>query len=66
VSRHLRVLRENGLIEELKVADDGRVRVYRLRTEPLNEVRDWIDEVSRTWEAALVSFKAHIEGGPER
>jgi DNA-binding transcriptional ArsR family regulator len=67
VSRHLRVLRENGLIEELKVAEDARVRLYRLRPEPLVEVRDWADEVSRTWQAALESFKEHVEGGgPER
>jgi DNA-binding transcriptional ArsR family regulator len=66
VSRHLRVLRENGLIEELKVAGDGRVRLYRLRPEPLEEVRDWVEEVSRTWQAALESFKQHVEGGPRR
>ena len=63
VSRHLRVLRENGLIEELKVAEDGRVRLYRLRPEPLEEVRDWLDEVARNWQTALESFKSYVEKG---
>jgi DNA-binding transcriptional ArsR family regulator len=63
VSRHLRVLRENGLIEELKVAGDGRVRLYRLRPEPLDEVKEWLDEVSRNWQSALESFKSYVEGG---
>ena len=63
ISRHLRVLRENGLIEELKLADDGRVRLYRLRPEPLEEVKGWLDEVSRNWQTALESFKDYVEGG---
>lgn len=66
VSRHLRVLRENGLIEELKVEGDARVRLYRLRPEPLEDVRDWADELSRTWRSALESFKDHVEGGGGR
>jgi DNA-binding transcriptional ArsR family regulator len=63
ISRHLRVLRENGLIEELKVAGDGRVRLYRLRPEPLEEVKRWLDEVSRNWQSNLESFKDYVEGG---
>ena len=63
ISRHIRVLRENGLIEELKVADDGRVRLYRLRPEPLEEVREWVDEVSGNWRTVLESFKTYVEKG---
>jgi DNA-binding transcriptional ArsR family regulator len=65
ISRHLRVLRQNGLIEELKLADDGRVRLYRLRPEPLAEVSEWIDHVSRNWDAALESFKTYVERGEQ-
>ena len=65
ISRHLRVLRENGLIQELKLADDGRVRLYRLRPEPLEEVREWVAEVSHNWQTALESFKNHVEKGDE-
>lgn len=63
ISRHIRVLRNHGLIEELKLADDGRVRLYRLRPEPLAEVREWVDEVSSNWQTALESFKTYIEKG---
>ena len=66
ISRHLRVLRQNGLIQELKLADDGRVRLYRLRPEPLEEVREWVDDVSRHWQTALESFKKHVERGGEQ
>jgi DNA-binding transcriptional ArsR family regulator len=66
ISRHIRVLKENGLIEELKLADDGRVRLYRLRPQPLEEVREWVDEVNANWQAALESFKTHVEKGAQR
>lgn len=39
VSQHLRVLLDAGLVVERRV---GRERVYRLRAEPLREVRDWV------------------------
>ena len=63
ISRHLRVLRENGLIEERRVAGDARVRLYALRPEPLQEASGWLDEISRAWQAALESFKEYVEGG---
>jgi DNA-binding transcriptional ArsR family regulator len=41
VSRHLRVLREAGLIVERR---DGRQRLYRANPEPLAELRRWLDD----------------------
>ena len=61
MSRHLRVLRECGLLAEARGDDDGRVRVLRLRPEPLDELRHWIGEVERFWTGQLASFKAHAE-----
>jgi DNA-binding transcriptional ArsR family regulator len=61
MSRHLRVLRESGLVEEEVGADDARVRVLRLRAEPWSELREWIDEVERFWGDQLASFAAHAE-----
>jgi len=61
MSRHLRVLRESGLVEEERPVDDARVRVLRLRAEPFDELRDWIEEVARFWSGQLASFKAHAE-----
>src|ERR1051325_11499265 len=45
MSRHLRVLRQTGLVEEAGLEEDARVRVYRLRPEPFSALRRWLDEV---------------------
>ncbi len=68
MSKHLRVLRKTGLVEESELPDDARVRVYRLRPEPFAALRDWIDEVESFWSDQLSSFKAHVEslGAPKR
>jgi DNA-binding transcriptional ArsR family regulator len=61
MSRHLRVLRRTGLVEEDNLDDDARVRVYRLRPERFAEVRDWIEEVEAFWADQLDAFKTHAE-----
>lgn len=61
LSRHLRVLRESGLVEEERDDGDARVRVLRLRAEPFGQLRAWIDEVERFWSDQLASFAAHAE-----
>lgn len=60
VSRHLRVLREVGLIEERHPPDDRRVRLYSLRPEPVRELAGWLDEMSRMWQSQLDSFKDFV------
>lgn len=60
VSRHLRVLREAGLIEERRPDDDRRVRVYMLRPEPMRELSSWLDAVSGVWQSQLESFKDYV------
>ncbi|HEY8377369.1 MAG TPA: metalloregulator ArsR/SmtB family transcription factor [Nannocystis sp.] len=61
MSRHLRVLRQAGLVREDALEDDARVRVYRLVREPFAELRDWLDEVEAFWGDQLQAFKAHAE-----
>ena len=61
LTRHLRVLRESGFVEEQRAAGDARVRVYRLRREPLDALRGWIDEVESFWTDQLASFQRHVE-----
>ncbi|NBD09926.1 ArsR/SmtB family transcription factor [Corallococcus silvisoli] len=61
MSRHLRVLRQTGLVEEHADADDARVRVYSLRPEPFSALRGWLDEVESCWAEPLDGFKAHAE-----
>ncbi|HMQ29563.1 MAG TPA: metalloregulator ArsR/SmtB family transcription factor [Chloroflexaceae bacterium] len=46
VSKHLRVLREVGLVE---VRDEGRQRLYRLNGRGLKPIHDWVAAYERTW-----------------
>jgi DNA-binding transcriptional ArsR family regulator len=67
MSRHLRILRRSGLVEERPLADDARVRVYRLRPEPFAALRDWLDRVEGFWAGQLDALKQYAEkGGPAR
>ena len=61
MSRHLRVLRTSGLVEESGLPEDARVRVYRLRAEPFAELRAWLEEIEAFWTDQLSAFKAHAE-----
>jgi len=62
MSRHLRVLRKTGLIEEERLDDDARVRVYRLRPEPFRDLQTWLARMESFWKDQLGSFKKHVEG----
>lgn len=46
VSKHLRVLREVGLVE---VRDEGRQRLYRLNARPLKPIHDWVQTYQDLW-----------------
>jgi DNA-binding transcriptional ArsR family regulator len=61
MSRHLRVLRQSGLVEESGEEGDARVKVYRLRKPPFARMRRWLDEVESFWDEQLQAFKAHAE-----
>jgi DNA-binding transcriptional ArsR family regulator len=61
MSRHLRVLRESGLIEERHPDFDARVRIYSLRPQPVATLRAWLEETERGWQEQLAAFKSHIE-----
>ena len=49
VSKHLRVLREAGLVEASVSPADGRVRVYDLRRHQLAELEAWLADLRATW-----------------
>ena len=63
MSRHLRALRATGLVEESHPEFDARVRIYRLRPEPMAQLKNWLDETERLWTQQLAAFKAHVEAG---
>ncbi|MGD0982480.1 MAG: metalloregulator ArsR/SmtB family transcription factor [Acidimicrobiales bacterium] len=58
VSKHLRVLREAGLVN---VRVDAQRRLYQLRPEPLAELDTWIEPYRRFWSGRLDALEAHLE-----
>ncbi|HEV8688717.1 MAG TPA: metalloregulator ArsR/SmtB family transcription factor [Ideonella sp.] len=64
LSRHLRVLRHAGLIDDDEPEHDARVRLYRLKPAGFAPLRDWIDELGAFWGDQLAAFKAHAEALP--
>ena len=58
VSKHLRVLREVGLVD---VQEQGRQRRYRLQAAPLQEIHQWVQGFERFWDHQLVGVKQLAE-----
>ncbi|TWD84877.1 ArsR family transcriptional regulator [Kribbella amoyensis] len=61
MSRHLRILLSAQVIADERVPDDARVRVFRLRPEPVVAVQAWLDQVQAHWQEQLGAFKQHVE-----
>ncbi len=61
VSKHLRVLREAGLVE---VRADGRRRWYRLHADPLAEVDRWLEPYRAYWSDRLDDLERHLKENP--
>jgi DNA-binding transcriptional ArsR family regulator len=57
VSRHLRVLREVGLVE---VRPDAQRRIYALRPDGLAEIDEWLGRYRRYWAAHLDALERHL------
>jgi DNA-binding transcriptional ArsR family regulator len=66
LSRHLRVLRQSGLIYEQGLEQDARVRIYHLRKGPFDELRGWLEEVESFWAGELGAFRDHVAGSKVR
>ena len=60
VSRHLRVLREAGLVE---VRQEAQFRVYSLRPEPLAEIDEWLSQYRAMWESRMAALHTEIARG---
>jgi DNA-binding transcriptional ArsR family regulator len=61
MSRHLKRLRESGLVEEDRDEFDSRVRIYRLRPQPMADLKVWLEETEALWGRQLAAFKAHVQ-----
>ncbi|KTE37659.1 MULTISPECIES: ArsR/SmtB family transcription factor [unclassified Sphingopyxis] len=63
MSRHLRALKEGGLVEDSYLRFDARVRIYRLKDGATAELKQWLAETEALWADQLAAFKAHVERG---
>jgi DNA-binding transcriptional ArsR family regulator len=61
VSKHLRVLRDAGLVE---VRPEAQRRLYRLRLEPLAEIDEWLAPYRQLWKRSLDKLEQHLEENP--
>lgn len=60
VSKHLRTLRDAGLVE---ARTDAQRRLYRIRPEPLAELDAWLASYRRLWSVSLDRLDRHLEEG---
>lgn len=61
LSKHLRVLRQRGLVREQHPDFDARVRIYTLRSAPMADLRAWLEATERGWADQLASFAEFVE-----
>ena len=61
MSRHLRRLKQCGLVEETHPEFDARVRIYALKDGAMMELKRWLAQTEAMWATQLSSFKAHVE-----
>ncbi len=62
ISKHLRVLREAGLVA---VRRDAQRRWYELRPEPLEEIDDWLEPYRQLWTDRLDALERHLDATKE-
>jgi DNA-binding transcriptional ArsR family regulator len=62
VSKHLRALREGGLVE---VRSDAQRRLYRVRPEPLQAIDEWLEPYRLMWESHLDDLERHLAAMPD-
>jgi len=60
MSKHLRILRQGGLVTDTAPTFDTRVRIYQLRAEPLAGLHRWLADTQRAWGDQLEAFAAHV------
>ena len=62
VSKHLRILREAGLVD---VRADAQRRLYRLRAAPLREIDEWLAPYREFWSERLDALERHLDSMPD-
>jgi DNA-binding transcriptional ArsR family regulator len=62
VSKHLRILRESGLVQ---VRGDAQRRLYSVRAEPLRAIDEWLTPYRAMWGARLDDLERHLDEMPD-
>ena len=62
VSKHLRVLREAGVVD---ARVDAQRRLYRVRPEPLREIDAWLEPYRALWTRRLDALESHLDAMPD-
>jgi DNA-binding transcriptional ArsR family regulator len=62
MSKHLRVLRQRGIVSEESPDFDARVRIYSLRSGPMVDLRSWLADTEQGWTEQLTAFAQHLGG----
>jgi DNA-binding transcriptional ArsR family regulator len=63
VSKHLKVLRDAGLVE---VRHEAQRRYYRVRAAPLAEIDEWLEPYRRLWVGTLDALERHLDETEDR
>jgi DNA-binding transcriptional ArsR family regulator len=58
VSKHLRIIRDAGLVES---RTDAQRRLYRIRPEPLEELDEWLASYRQLWTTHLDRLEEHLD-----
>jgi DNA-binding transcriptional ArsR family regulator len=65
MSKHLRILRQGGLVTDTQPSIDTRVRVYQLRQDRFSDLRRWLEDTERGWTEQLEAFSAYVRAHHE-
>jgi DNA-binding transcriptional ArsR family regulator len=64
MSRHLKALKDSGLVSDTHPEFDQRVRIYALNAGQLDELKTWLAGAEAGWSEQLTAFKRHVEKKP--
>jgi DNA-binding transcriptional ArsR family regulator len=61
LSRHLRLLRQSGLVSSDGLDEDARIRTYKLEADALSPLKSWLERTEMMWQEQLSAFKDYAE-----
>jgi DNA-binding transcriptional ArsR family regulator len=61
MSKHLRLMKQSGLVQETHPEFDSRVRIYALKDGAIDALKRWVAQTEALWATQLAAFKSHVE-----